>query len=39
MNADGSANRRLTPQPAGGHSPDWSPDGRKIMFSSGRDGN
>jgi Tol biopolymer transport system component len=32
MNADGSAQRRLTRNPASDGPPVWSPDGRKIAF-------
>ena len=39
MNADGSGQRNLTRNLASGHSPVWSPDGRKIVFVSNRDGN
>ena len=35
MNADGSAQRRLTRNPASDGPPAWSPDGRKIAFVSG----
>lgn len=39
MNADGSSIRRLTPWAlrAGDH-PDWSPDGKRILFTSNVDG-
>ncbi len=38
MNADGSGLRNLTRDPAGDSTFAWSPDGRKIAFSSKRDG-
>ena len=37
MNADGSGQMRLTDNPASDISPIWSPDGRRIAFSSDRD--
>ncbi|HEU5066508.1 MAG TPA: hypothetical protein VFT86_11665 [Gaiellaceae bacterium] len=36
MNADGSGQRRLTRNPATDRDPVWSPDGRRIAFSRGR---
>lgn len=38
MNADGSNTRRLTEQQGGNQDPDWSPDGRMLVFDSTRDG-
>ncbi len=35
MNADGSGRRKLTER---GHDARWSPDGEKISFVTGRDG-
>jgi YD repeat-containing protein len=37
MNADGSGQTRLTTNLANEDSPNWSPDGSKIVFSSDRD--
>ncbi|MDE0505291.1 MAG: hypothetical protein OXI86_14540, partial [Candidatus Poribacteria bacterium] len=39
MDADGGNQENLTNHPAGDSSPDWSPDGTKIAFVSGRDDN
>jgi hypothetical protein len=39
MDADGSQQANLTNHPANDDSPDWSPDGQQILFSSDRDGN
>ena len=39
MNADGSNVRRLTEQHGENQDPDWSPDGRTLVFDSYRDGN
>ncbi len=37
MNADGSQPTQLTTAPARDIEPDWSPDGKRIVFASGRD--
>jgi len=39
MNADGSEQKRLTNNPGLDFWQSWSPDGRKIVFMSSRDGN
>ena len=38
MDADGKNQRRLTHHPASGYQPSWSPDGKKIAFTSRRNG-
>ena len=38
MDADGKNQRRLTNNPASDHSPSWSPDGKRVVFCSNRDG-
>ncbi len=39
MNSDGSAQQRLTANPADDLNPSFSPDGQKVIFHSNRDGN
>ena len=39
MNTDGTHPINLTNHPADDNSPDWSPDGLRIVFSSNQDGN
>ncbi len=38
MNVDGSGQTRLTNDPSEDDTPPWSPDGKQIAFTSGRDG-
>ena len=38
MNAEGANLQNLTNNPAADHSPSWSPDGKRIVFMSARDG-
>ena len=38
MNADGSGQKPLTSVPGSDYDPDWSPDGKRIVFTSLRDG-
>ena len=38
MNADGSGQKSLTTVPGSDYDPDWSPDGKRIAFTSLRDG-
>ena len=38
MNSDGSGLRRLTRNSADDVWPEWSPDGKKLLFASNRNG-